>query len=57
MSSTANTFSKLRALLKESYGKKGPKAQSMEEASKDPMKFMEKNKNPSWKKLKGVAFK
>lgn len=56
MSSTANTFSKLRALLKESYGKKGPKAQSMEEASKDPMKFMEKNKNPSWKKLKGVAF-
>ena len=56
----ANTFPLLRALLKEKYAKKlkdpQGKATAQLEASKDPMGYLEKNKNPSWKHLKGVAF-
>jgi hypothetical protein len=57
---TTNTFPLLKALLKEKYAKKlkepQTKATAQLEASKDPMKYLEKNKNLSWKHLKGIAF-
>jgi hypothetical protein len=67
---TSNTFNSLQPDLKESYsdkkdkfyrikkmwGKKGKKATAEKDASKNPKKFMEDNKEPSIKGLKGIAF-
>lgn len=52
--STNNNFQSLKSILKERYSK-GPKAKSEEEATRNPKKFLKKMKEPSIKKLKGIA--
>lgn len=67
---TSNTFNSIKSDMKESYsdkkdkfhrikkiwGKKGPKATAERDASKNPKKFLEENKEPNIKKLRGIAF-
>lgn len=55
---TSNNFKNLKALFKETYSrnKKKNKATAELDASKNPEGFLKKNKNPSIKGKKGVAF-
>ena len=48
-------FTKLRKILGKDFGSKEV-ATAQAEATKDPQKFLKKMKEPSIKKLKGVAF-
>jgi len=48
-------FTKLRKILGPKFGSKEI-ATAQTDASKDPQKFLKKMKEPSIKKLKGVAF-
>lgn len=54
---SSNSFKSLQPVYKEKYGrlKKLMKARAEKQASEHPKEFMDKMKNPSIKKLKGVA--
>lgn len=52
-SNKEQSFKRLKRILN---AQPNGKATAELEASKDPMKYIKDNKNPSWKKLKGVAF-